>query len=409
LNGTPSRDEAAALDGADPLAAMRDEFAFADDHLVYLDGNSLGRLPYATLGRIERVVADEWGSTLIGSWERWLSMPAEVGDLLAREFLGARPGEVVVGDSTTVNLYKLAAAALDARPGARVIVTDDANFPTDRYVLEGLAAARGLELRMFESHPVDGPDGDSLGAALRAGGDVALVVLSHVGYRSGAMADMAELTWLAHEAGALVLWDLSHSVGSAPVDLTGTGADLATGCTYKYLNGGPGAPAFAYVRAELLRQGQLRQPIWGWFGQRDQFLMGPRYEPAPGIGQFVVGTPAIVQLAAVDEGARLLARAGMEALRAKSVALTSMAVELFDGWLAPLGFELGTPRDPARRTDTCEPRRADAEHLCRRLIDEAAVVPDFRPPDSVRLGFAPAYTRFVDVWDGMDRLRGLAG
>jgi kynureninase len=401
-----TRDEAAALDAADELAPFRDEFAIVDDGLVYFDGNSLGRLPLSALGRVERVVANEWGRALVGSWEQWVDMPRRVGDLLASSLLGALPGEVVVGDSTTVNLYKLASAALDARPHARVIVTDDANFPTDRYVLEGLAAARGLELRQFPSDPAHGPDGDSLGAALRAGGDVALVCLSHVGYRSGALADMAQLTWLSHEVGALVLWDLCHSVGSVPVDLTGCGADLAVGCTYKYLNGGPGAPAFSYVRTKL--QPSLRQPIWGWFGQRRQFDMGPSYDPSPGAMQVLTGTPSVVQLACVEEGVQLLARATIDKLRAKGVALTSMAVDLFDRWLEPLGFSLGTPRDPGRRGSHVSVRRADARELCLRLIAEQRVVPDFRTPDSVRLGFAPAYTRFTDVWDGMDRLRVLA-
>jgi kynureninase len=400
------RAQAAALDAADELAGFREQFAIPPgDDTIYLDGNSLGRLPYATLGRIEQVVAREWGQGLIGSWDGWMQMPAAVGDLIATALLGARPGEVVVADSTTVNLYKLAAAALDARPRATAIVTDDQNFPTDRYVLQGLASQRGIELRTFASDPVHGPDGDSLGAALRAGG-VGLVCLSHVGYKSGAMADMATLTWLAHEVGALTLWDLSHAVGSVPVDLTATGADLAAGCTYKYLNGGPGAPAFAYVRSEL--QAEIRQPIWGWFGQRDQFEMGPAYDPAPGAAQQLVGTPPILGLAAVEEGVRLIAGAGLDRLRTKSVALTELAVSLYDQWLAPRGFALASPRDPARRGSHVSVARHDAEKLTRRLISEARVVPDFRTPDVVRLGFAPLYTRFTDVWDGIDRMRALA-
>jgi kynureninase len=392
------RASAAALDAADPLAPFRDEFAIADDGVVYLDGNSLGRLPFATLGRIERVVANEWGRGLIGSWDHWIDLPTRVGDLLGASLLGARPGEVVVGDSTTVNIYKLASAALDARPDRRVVVTDTANFPTDRYVLEGLVAARGLELRFVRSM-------DELGDALRD--DVALVSLSHVGYRSAAMADMAVVTWLVHEVGALVLWDLCHSAGAVPVDLTGTGADFAVGCTYKYLNAGPGAPAFSYVRAEL--QPLVRQPIWGWFGQREPFEMGPAYDPASGIRQQLAGTPNVVGLVSVEEGVRLLARAGIDRLRAKSVALCELAISLFDAWLAPLGFELESPRAAEQRGSHVSVRRDDARELCRRLLEEAGVVPDFRTPDAIRLGFAPLSTRFVDVWDGMDRLRGLAG
>jgi kynureninase len=397
---TPSRSDAEALDAADPLAHFRAEFAIEDDGPIYLDGNSLGRLPFASLARIEQVVADEWGRGLVTSWDQWRDLPTRVGDLIGTSFLGAQPGETVVGDSTTVNIYKLAAAALGLRPDRPVIVTDDANFPTDRYVFEGLA-----DLRLFESDPVEGPDAAALATAL-APGDVALVSLSHVAYRSGALADMAGLTALAHEAGALTLWDLSHAAGSVPIDLHAAQADMAVGCTYKYLNGGPGAPAFAWVHPDVLAQ--ARQPIWGWFGQQRQFDMGPRYDPAPGIRQVLAGTPSVIQLAAVEEGARLLARAGIGALRQKSFSLTGLAVDLFDEWLAPLGFTLGTPRDPARRGAHVSVRRADAADLTRRLIDEAGVVPDFRTPDSIRLGPAPVYTRHVDVWDGIDRLRMLA-
>lgn len=402
-----TRDDALARDAADPLASFRDEFAIEDDGRIYLDGNSLGRLPYRTLARVEHVVANEWGRTLIGSWEQWMDMPTRVGDLVGTSLLGARPGEVVVADSTTVNLYKLAAAALDLRSGRRVIVTDDQNFPTDRYVFEGLAAARGVEVRVFESDPVYGPDGDSLGAALRAGAadgsDVALVSLSHVGFKSGALADMAVLTWLAHEVGALALWDVSHSVGSVPVDLTEAGADLAVGCTYKYLNAGPGAPAFSYVRSEL--QAELRQPIWGWFGQRDQFEMGPRYDPLPGIRQQLAGTPNIVGLACVEEGVGLIVRASMPALREKSLALCEWSLALFEQSLAQLEFSLASPREGNRRGAHVSLRHAEARTICELLIDELGVVPDFRAPDVVRIGLAPLYTRYVDVWDAFERLR----
>jgi kynureninase len=401
------RDEALALDAADPLASFRDEFAIEDDGRIYLDGNSLGRLPYRTLARIEQVVANEWGRTLIGSWEKWMDMPVRVGDLLGASLLGTRPGEVIVADSTSVNLYKLAAAAMDARPGRRVIVTDDQNFPTDRYVFEGLAASRSAEVRVFESDPVYGPDGDSLGAALRAGSadgsEVALVSLSHVGFKSGALADMSVLTWLAHEVGALMLWDLSHSAGSVPVDLTGAGADLAVGCTYKYINADPGAPAFSYVRSEL--QAEVRQPIWGWFGQQDQFEMAPRYSPLPGIGQQLVGTPNIIGLACVEEGVGLLARASVPALREKSLALCEWSLTLFEQSLAQLEFSLATPREGERRGSHVSLRHPDARTICELLIEELGVVPDFRPPDVIRFGLAPLYTRYVDVWDAFDRLR----
>jgi len=397
------RARAEALDAADPLASFRERFFHDDPGRIYVDGNSLGRLPKETADALAARAA-EWGSRLVTAWADWIDLPLRAGDLLAEWVLGARPGEVAVSDSTSVNLYKLAAAALDARPHALAIVTDRDNFPTDRYVLEGLAAARGLELRLLECDPIEGPTPAAVASACAAG-DVALVSLSHVAYRSGALADMEAITPAAHAAGALVLWDLSHSAGSVPVRLTDTGADLAVGCTYKYLSAGPGAPAFLYVRSELLPE--LRSPIWGWFGQHDQFAMGPAYDPEPGIARFLAGTPPVLDLTAVEAGSRLVAEAGIDAIRAKSVALTELAVELHDARLAPLGFELGTPRDPARRGAHVSLRHPEAWRVCRALIERANVVPDFRGPDSIRFGFPPLYTRFVDVWDAADRLRRL--
>ncbi len=396
------RARAEALDAADPLAAFRDRFVVEDPERIYVDGNSLGRLPRETAQRLgERV--QEWGSRLVTAWPDWIELPERVGDLLA-PVLGARSGEVLMADSTTVNLYKLAAAALDARPGRRVIVTDAANFPTDRYVFQGLAAREGAELRLLESHPVEGPTVAEVEEAC-APGDVALVSLQHVGYRSGAIADMKAVTAAAHEAGALVLWDLSHSAGAVPVRLDQVGADLAAGCTYKYLNAGPGALAHLYVRADL--QEELRSPIWGWFGQRDQFLMGSGYEPVPGVGRFLAGTPPILDLTAAEVGIRLTAEAGLEALRAKSIALTELVVELHDAWLAPLGFQLGSPRDPERRGGHVSLQHEEAWPICRALMERGNVVPDFRSPESIRIGLPPLYMRFVDVWDALDRLRRL--
>jgi kynureninase len=312
----------------------------------------------------------------------------------------------VVADSTTVNLYKLCSAALDAyRLSAQgVLVTDRANFPTDRYVLEGLAEQRGLELRLIDADPVDGPQAADLEAVLHDGA-VALVVLSHVSYRSGALADLQGLTDVARRHDAHVVWDVSHSAGAIPLDLRAAGVELAVGCTYKYLNAGPGAPAFLYAAEEV--QPRLRSPIWGWFGQRDQFAMERPYDPVDGVGRFLAGTPPVLELAAVEEGVKLTAEAGVERLHAKSTALCELIVALHDAWLAPLGFELGSPRDPARRGSHIALRHRDAWPICRALIERAAVVPDFRGPDSIRLGVAPLYTRFVDVWDALDRLRGI--
>ena len=388
------------LDAADPLATLRDRFVHAEPGLIYLDGNSLGRLPRATTERIGEVVAQQWGAGLVRGWADWVSLPQRAGDLLGDVLLGAAPGQVVVSDSTTVNLYKLAWAALRAQPGRRVIVTDDDNFPTDRYVLAGVAEQSGAELRMIHT---DLDEGISPAAVAEAvGPDTALVSLSHVAYRSGALADMAGLTALAHEAGALVLWDLCHSAGSVPVELDACSADLAVGCTYKYLNAGPGAPAFLYVRQDL--QSRLRQPIQGWFGQRGQFEMGPAYDPLPTVARFTTGTPNILGTVAVEEGVRLLGEAGIGALRDKGILLTSYLIALADAWLVPLGCTLATPRDPLRRGSHVSLHHPEAWRISQALI-RAGVVGDYRVPDRLRLGPAPIYTRFTDLWDALTILR----
>ena len=398
------RERAEALDAADRLAPYRDRFVTGDPRVIYLDGNSLGRLPRDAAERLRRVVDVEWGERLVRSWdEGWMDLPTRIGDLIGRELLGARPGEVAVADSTSVNFYKLCVAGVEARPGRRAIVTDRDNFPTDRYVAEGIARAKGLELRWIDGDPVDGPRPADVEAALDGG--VALVTLSHVAYRTSAIADMAAITALAHRAGALTLWDLSHAAGSVPVDLTGTGADLAVGCTYKYLNGGPGAPAFLYVRSEL--QGGLRQPIWGWLGRRDPFEMAQGFEPAGGATTFLSGTPPVLSLVAVEDGVRMLAEAGIGRLRAKGIALTEYAVELFDRWLVPLGFTLGCPRDPARRGSHVLFRHERARKLYQGLLN-SGVIADYREPQGIRMGLAPLTTRFVDVHDGLAALTDLA-
>jgi kynureninase len=398
-----SREHAAALDATDPLAGFRDRFVFTDEERIYLDGNSLGRLPLATRDRLRDLV-EEWGDRLVSGWPDWIDTPTRVGDALAEGVLGARPGEVLVADSTTVNLFKLCSAALDASKlsAQGAVVTDRDNFPTDRYVLEGLCDQRGLQLRLIETDLVDGPQPDALEAEL-SDGAVALVVLSHVAYRSGALADLRALTDVARRFDAHVVWDLSHSAGAVPVELREAGVELAVGCTYKYLNAGPGAPAFLYAAHEV--QPRLRSPIWGWFAQRDQFEMERSYDPVDGIGRFLAGTPPIVDLAAVETGVRLTAEAGIGPLREKSIALCELIVALHDAWLAPLGFELGSPRDPARRGSHISLRHPEAWPICQAMIERAAVIPDYRGPDSIRLGVAPLYTRFADVWDAIDRVR----
>jgi kynureninase len=404
VTAVPSnRTYAEQLDLADPLARFRDRFAWAGNAPIYLDGNSLGPLPLATQARISEVVGSEWGGGLVRSWSHWVGLPREVGDLIGEHLTGAAPGQILVGDSTTVNLFKLISAALDAQPGRNVLVTDDDNFPTDRYVLEGVAAQRGCELRMIHTDPDEGLAEETLLAAL--GPEVALVSLSHVAYRSGALADMPRVTSLVHDAGALVLWDLCHSAGAVPVRLDASGADLAVGCTYKYLNAGPGAPAFLYVRTEL--QERMRQPIWGWFGQQDQFAMGPGYDPVPGIERFATGTPQIIGTVAVAEGTKLLAEAGIERLRAKGIALTSYLIHLADEWLVPYGFRLASPRADARRGNHVTLYHPDAWRISQALI-AAGVIGDYRTPDRLRLGPVPITTRFTDVWDALDLLRQIA-
>jgi kynureninase len=393
------RAHAEELDAADPLAGFRARFALDDPSLIYLNGNSLGALPHATRRRVEQVLREEWGAALARSWDHWVDLPGLAGNLVG-ELTGAAPGQVVVTDNTTVNLFKLISAALDARPGRRVIVTDRDNFPSDRYVMEGIAAQRGLELRMMDTDINQGLQPDQVRAAVDE--DTAVVSLSHVAYRSGALAELPAITGIAHEAGALMLWDLCHSAGAVPVGLDGCDVDLAVGCTYKYLNSGPGAPAFLYVSSGL--QQALRQPIWGWFSQRDQFAMGPGYDPAPGIAKFMTGTPTIIGTAAVQESARLLLEAGIDPMRAKSVQLTSYLIELADTWLAPLGCELATPRDPDRRGGHVTFWHPQAEQIVAQLA-AGGVITDYRTPERFRLGASPLYTRFTDLWTAVGTAR----
>lgn len=399
----PTRlEDARARDAADPLRDFRTRFAIPHPGVVYLDGNSLGRPPLAAIEAVARVAEHEWAGELIRGWDHWLDAPLRIGDRLASGVLGAASGEVAVGDSTTVNLFRVASAALDARPGRRAIAVAAEEFPTDRYVVEGLAAARGLEVRWLADDPIEGLTPEEIDGVIDE--DLALLVLSHVNYRSAAIVDLEAVTARARAAGALVLWDLSHSAGAIPVDLAASGADLAVGCTYKYLNGGPGAPAYMYVRREL--QEELRPPIQGWFAQADQFEMGPRFAPRTGIGGWLVGTPGMLGLAAAEAGIALSAEAGLDRIRAKGMALTSYAVELLDAWLAPLGCTLGSPRDASRRGNHVSIRHPDARRLTRDLIARG-VIPDFRAPDSIRVGLSPLTTSFEDVHRGIGLLRDL--
>ncbi|MEO8852002.1 MAG: kynureninase [Allobranchiibius sp.] len=386
------------------MAKFADRFLPAgDDVTAYLDGNSLGRPLRATAEALEHLVYDRWGGELIRGWTQgedpWMGWPEQHGDLIGGSCLGAAAGQTVVADSTTVLLYKLARAAVAARPGRDEIVLDTENFPTDRYVLEGICAERSMKLRWIETDPAAGIEVDQLIDVVNE--RTALVVFSNVAYRSAYLADVPAVTKVAHDAGALVLWDLSHSVGAVPMQLDEWGVDLAVGCTYKYLNGGPGAPAFAYVRADL--QDQIQQPIQGWMGRADPFTMGPGYTAAPGIRGLVSGTPSVLGMVGVREGAALVAEVGIAAIRVKSVALTALAIELADAVLTPQGVRLVTPRDPERRGSHVTIARADFEAVNAALW-QRGVLTDFRKPDGIRLGLAPLSTSYTNVVTAVETL-----
>ncbi len=396
---------AAELDAADPLAAYRSDFAPLDPGVVaYLDGNSLGRPPAAVPAELDRFVRGPWGDRLIRGWtegdDRWMEWPTRLGDRLGAACLGAGPGQTVVADSTSVLLYKLARAALAGRPEGRdEIVVDSDNFPTDRYLLEGIAAELDLTLRWVETDPATGLTPELVGATV--GRRTALLVASHVAYRSAYLADLAEITGLVHAAGGLVLWDCSHSVGSVPIELDAAEVDFAVGCGYKYLNGGPGAPAFGYVAAR--HQIDHPQPIQGWMGHADPFAMGPGYRPAAGIRAYLTGTPPILGMLPLRIGMELVERAGIDAIRAKSLALTGLAVELTDRWLAPYGVTLASPREPARRGGHLTLRRADFAEVNAELW-RRGVIGDFRAPDGIRLGLSPLTTSFAELVAGVSVL-----
>ena len=393
--------EAEALDAADPLSPYRSLFLDSPDVIAYLDGNSLGRPLAGTATMLDRFVREQWAGRLIQGWtDGWLDWPLLVGDRLGAAALGAAAGQVVVADSTSVLLYKLARAAVDLDPSRTQVVLDTDNFPTDRYVLEGIAAERGLELVWVETDPSSGVTPSQVADAV--GPATALVLFSHVAYRSGFIADCAAITAVAHSAGALAMWDVSHSVGSVPLALDDWGVDLAVGCTYKYLNGGPGAPAFGYVRAGL----PVQQPIWGWMGRRDPFQMGPGYTPAEGPRGLLSGTPPILAMLPLLAFLDLLEEVGMPAVRAKSLALTSYALRLVDEWLVPLGVQVASPRDASLRGGHVTVRRAGFGSLLEPLW-AAGVLPDYRQPDAIRIGLSPLSTGFVETCRGLGVLADL--
>ena len=376
-----------ALDAADPLAAFGQRFNLPDG-LVYLDGNSLGALPRDTPARVARAITDEWGRDLIRSWNTagWMDMPMRVGDKIGR-LIGALPGETVCADSTSINVFKALSAALRLNPGRKVILSEPDNFPTDLYMAQGLTGLLNDGHRLVLKTP------DEIEAALNA--DTAVLMLTHVNYRSGRMHDMARLTEKAHAVGALVVWDLAHSAGAVPVDLTAAGADMAVGCGYKYLNGGPGAPAFIMVAGR--HQARFSQPLSGWLGHADPFAFSVDYRPAAGIGRALCGTPAVLNMTALECGLDVMLEADPGAMRAKSLALTDLFIAEVEARGAGRGLSLLTPREHHLRGSQVSFAHAEGYAIMQALIARG-VIGDFRAPDILRFGFTPLYTRYADVW-----------
>jgi len=395
------------LDTQDELAAFRQEFVIQDPDLIYLDGNSLGRLPRRTISHLQDVVQRQWGERLIRAWnDGWIEVPAKLGAKIAA-LVGAQPDELLVADATSINLFKLAVAALQSRPGRTAIVSDEFNFPSDLYIFQGIIDLLGgrHQLRLIPSR--DGITIAPEDVRLALGDDTALLSLSHVAFKSAFLYDMSHITKLAHAAGALVLWDLSHSAGAVPIDLNGSNADLAVGCTYKYLNGGPGSPAFLYVRKDL--QQELVPPMWGWFAAKAPFEFNLNFTPAADISRFRVGTLPMISMLAIEPALDLLLEAGVDKLRAKSLHQTEYLIARAEQWLLPLGFSLGSPRQAELRGSHVSLRHPEGYRVCRALIESpppaVRVIPDFRTPDNIRLGIAPIYTTFTDIHRALERMR----
>jgi kynureninase len=397
------------LDQEDTLAGFRDRFVIDDPDLIYLDGNSLGRLPKSTIPHLEKAIREAWGKQLIRGWNQgWYEMPTRLGARFA-ELLGAQPDEVVVCDTTSVNLFKLAAAALRYQAGRSTLISDELNFPTDLYIFQGVIDMlnAGHQLKLIRSEDSITIKDEDLYQAINK--DTALVALTQVAFKSAYMYNIQQVTAEAHKAGALTMWDLSHSIGAVPLKLNDWDVDLAVGCSYKYLNGGPGAPAFLYVRKDL--QEKLLSPIWGWFADRDPFAFRLDFSPAQNISRFQISTPHVLSMAGIEPALEILLEAGMDALRSKSVRQTEYLIYLAQEKLLPLGFKLGSPLDSTIRGSHVSLRHPEAYRICRALIDPQAddtslrVIPDFRAPDNIRLGIAPLYTSFRDIYRSLDRLK----
>jgi kynureninase len=407
------RSTAIALDRDDKLASFKDEFFIADETLCYLDGNSLGRLPKASVERVNHFLTEEWGTELVDGWAHWIDEAQPAGDLLGRATLGAKAGQVLVCDTTSVNFYQLCVAAIRARPGRKTVIIDSSNFPTDRFVLQGIADQFGLNLITLNNDGSGGPGAVSVESEnemitaeiLRPflSDDVALVTLQAIHYRSGSRPNIKEITDLVRSFGGLVVWDASHAAGAIELDFDKNGVDLAVGCTYKYGNSGPGSPAWLYARKEM--QDQLRVPIQGWFAQDDQFGMGPNFEPTNDIRRFQIASPSIIGIRQVQVSYEMIERAGIKAISEKAAIGTELMIALFDTWLEPLGFTLLTPRDPSQRGGHITLGHPEAKRIAAALRKFAGVVPDYRTPNSIRLAISPLPTSYTEVWDGFERIR----
>jgi len=401
--------EAMDLDELDELSAYRSKFISEDEKLIYLDGNSLGKLPAESKAIVERSVNIEWGERLIRSWnEDWYTKNTELGDKIA-QIAGASAGEIVITDTTSVNLYKLAHAALKYKKGRTRVVTDELNFPSDLYILQGLVKELGEGYELIVVPSGDGMTIDTGDLKEMIDDNTALVSLSHVAFKSSFRYSMKEITSLVREKGAMILWDLSHSIGAVPGELNESNADLAVGCTYKYLNGGPGSPAFLYVRKDL--QDKLSSPIWGWFGEKNPFDFALKYRPGEGIRRFLTGTPPILSLKAIEPTLDMMNEIGMHRIRKKSVSQSEFLLRLAEEFLRPLGFQPGSPVDPEMRGSHLSLRHSEAYRICKALIDpdsgNAVVIPDFREPDNIRLGITPLYTTYTDLFMAVREIRNI--
>ena len=403
-NDLTSRSYAEELDAKDPLAAFRGEFVIADPQLSYLDGNSLGRMPKATAKVVEDYLRDEWGAKLVTGWSDWIDEAQTVGDLVGRTTFGVSAGQTLCVDTTSVNFYQLCCAAVDAKPNRKTVITDTANFPTDRYILEGICKQRGLNLVLInddEGEEYVSPE--MLSAVLND--DVALVSLSIIQYRSGVLHDVAKLSQLGRDAGALFVWDASHAVGVVPMQFERDKVELAVGCTYKYCNSGPGSPAWLYVSKTM--QSELQVPIQGWFAQRDQFAMGQGFDRAEDMRGFQIASPSIIGMRCVETAISMIERAGLSSIARKAAIGTDLMIALHDAWLAPLGFSVVTPRDAKRRGGHISVRHKDARQISEAMRIFANVIGDYRQPDCIRLAVSPLATSYVEVFDGFTRIRDL--